>query len=137
MNERTPELSPAKIDYIVPFYLQVLQRFNVDMKGVDCGDLIDLVMKWSRKRQHADEKINNKSSLLLMAIGGEIEGNSVYSSIEYYSPRFQKWKYWRNFPDARVHYGVAVVDNHLYIIGGELNGECLNSVRIARARCFF
>lgn len=111
--------------------LQVLQRLKVDMKGEDCGDIIDLVMKWSCKRQHEDKKIDNKSSMRLMVIGGEMEEDAVYSSIEYYCPRFGKWKYWRSFPDARVHYGVAVVKNHCYIVGGELNGECLNSVRIA------
>lgn len=90
-------------------------------------NLFELASTWSTKRVYKEPRTPN-SSLRLMVIGGE--GHQAgFSSIEYYCPRFKKWIYWKDLADGRKNFATAVMNNELYIIGGDLNGECLSSVR--------
>lgn len=90
-------------------------------------NLFELVSTWATKRKY-EAPSRSRSSRRLMVIGGE-DSELKYSTIEYYCPRFNKWIYWKNLPDGRKNFATVVVANELYIIGGELNGEYLRSVR--------
>lgn len=105
-------------------------------KETGCDDFIQTTLKWLTKRQidpTQDEQTANKiSSKRLMVVGGECVASPGFSKIEYYCPKLNKWKYWKIFPDARTSYAVAVLNNELYIVGGELKGECLKTVSIEK-----
>lgn len=103
-------------------------------KETGCDDFIQTTLKWLTKRQidltQGEQPADKISSTRLMVIGGESIASPGFSKIEYYCPKLNKWKYWKIFPDARTNYAVAVLNNELYIVGGELKGDCLKSVSI-------
>lgn len=106
--------------------LQTVQRFYKEMEDRDCGDVLKIVQQWTVKRVFVRKETVETTSRL-MVIGGETK-ETPFSTIEYICPRFGKWKFWHNLPDARKDYAVVVFNNYLFIIGGQLDGECLDTV---------
>lgn len=109
-------------------YSQIINRYSSELAATDAANLLELAKKWGTKRQFHD-LIERDNSVRLMVIGGETDEKLEYSSMEYYCPRFKKWTYGKNLTDGRKNYATTVVENELFIIGGELNGQCLNTVR--------
>lgn len=66
--------------------------------------------------------------LLQSVLGGEVKGNKVTDSVEYYDPHTDTWTPITSLPRPRVDHASCVTGNRLYISGGisNLKHQCSN-----------
>lgn len=65
----------------------------------------------------------------LLAVGG-MDAHKGALSIESYCPRLNRWTLLKNLTGRRLQFGVAVMEDKLFIVGGRDGLKTLNSVRL-------
>lgn len=83
-------------------------------KKTGCKAFVANILSWKIKRElDADIQLDTSSyEEKMMIVGG---GSSL---IEYFCPKTHTWKYWNELPDSRSNFASAVVDNEMFIVGG-------------------
>jgi len=64
---------------------------------------------------------------VLLAVGG-MDATKGATSIEKYDLRTNQWSHVTNMSGRRLQFGVAVIDNRLYVVGGRDGLKTLNTV---------
>ncbi|CAO2639836.1 Kelch-like protein 5 [Lemmus lemmus] len=138
LEQRRKDLSKLlayiRLPLLAPQFLADMENNALFRDDIECQKLIMEAMKYhllpERRPMLQSPRTKPRKSTVgtLFAVGGMDSTKGRATSIEKYDLRTNMWTPVANMNGRRLQFGVAVLDDKLYVVGGRDGSSCLKSV---------
>uniref|UniRef100_A0A8C4NCK5 Kelch-like family member 5 n=1 Tax=Eptatretus burgeri TaxID=7764 RepID=A0A8C4NCK5_EPTBU len=136
-------LSLVRLPLVSPQYLASIESHQLLAHNLECQRLLVQAMKYQllpghRDATHSARTHPRKSTVGTMIAVGGMDASKGAISIEQYDLRTNTWSCLDRLSARRLQFGVAVLDDRLYVVGGRDGLKTLNTVECfnPRNRCW-
>uniref|UniRef100_UPI00358F466F kelch-like protein 5 isoform X1 n=1 Tax=Myxine glutinosa TaxID=7769 RepID=UPI00358F466F len=140
---RSNLLSRVRLPLVSPQYLANIESHQLLANDLECQRLLVQALKYQLLPEHRDATHGpsthpRKSTVGTMIAVGGMDASKGATSIEQYDLRTNMWTHLGRLNARRLQFGVAVLDDRLYVVGGRDGLKTLNTVECynPRNRCW-